>query len=589
MVRAVGCRTIQAIATAVVFASGVSTAVAQDARPQVPRSALPDIRVPQLPGPEAPEPPAIQVPEGLPSAAPAEAEAIRFTLNDVAVEGATAYPPDHFSRFYQNLLGTEVSVADMYRVADAIERGYRADGYFLTRVIVPAQSIDHGVFRIQVVEGFIDGTRIEGDFGPSRSLVEGYLSQVVDRRPLTLADLERALLLVNDIPGITAKGLLRPSKATPGAAELVVSVDRKPFDGLLNVDNYGTRYTGFWEVAGTAAANSFTPFGENIAITGLLSDPSEGFHDAKNQWVGQINSTWRFGSQGFFSQALFSYGRSRPGFNIEQFDFESDTLLFTLAGGYPFIRTRDLTVTGRLGFDLIDSDTDVFGGDKFIRDRIRMLHLSGSAEFLDTWRGVNTVGAGIRQGIDIFNATQKGEFYKSRDDASNQVTILEASASRLQPLYDGFTVFSQPSAVDLFASVAGQFAPDPVLAYEEFEVGSLQYGLGYDLGELSGDSGVGLLCELRFNQRISNIPYLNSYQLFTFGNLGQVWNEGGGPDDYLASVGGGLRLFVADAISVEFIGAQPLHPGTERDASSNDTPAQYGHSPQFLFRTYARF
>lgn len=208
---------------AVVSGFDLSAALAQEARPQVPRSTLPPVRLPQLFTPETPSAPAIQVPEGLPSAAPAEAESIRFTLNAVEIEGATAYPPEHFTPFYQDLLGKDVSVADMYRVADAIERAYRADGSILTRAIVPAQSIDNGVFRIQVVEGFIDGTRIESDFGPSKSLVQGYLSTIVDRRPLTLAELERALPLVNEIPGITEKGLLRPSNATPGAAELVVS------------------------------------------------------------------------------------------------------------------------------------------------------------------------------------------------------------------------------------------------------------------------------------------------------------------------------------------------------------------------------
>lgn len=586
MVRLRGLRVAMGVTTAVTFAFD---AFAQQAPSRLPLSTLPPVRLPQLPSPETAPAPGIQVPEGLPSAAPAEAEGIRFTLTAVQVEGATAYPPEHFAPLYQDLIGKEVSVADMYRVADAMERGYRADGYFLSRVIVPAQSIDNGVFRIQVVEGFIDGARIDGDIGPSKQLVDGYLATVVNQRPVTLAQLERALLLVNDIPGISAKGLLRASKETPGAAELVVSTDRKPFDGLLSIDNLGTRYTGFWELAGSAGANSFTPFGENIAITGLLSDPWEGFSDAKNQWVGQINTSWRFGSQGMFADALFSYGRSRPGFNIEDFDFDSHTLYFSVGSGYPFIRSRDLSVTGHFGFDFINSDTDVFGGDRFIQDRIRMLHVSGTGQFLDSWRGNNSISAGIRQGIPVFDATQKGDDYKSRADASNQATILEASASRQQPLYDGFTLLDLPSAIDLFTSVSGQFSPDQLLSYEEFEIGSVRYGLGYDLGELSGDSGVGVLGELQFTQRINTVPYLNSYQLFTFGNFGQVWNRGGGPDDYLASAGGGIRFLVADAVSIEFVGAQPLHPGTERDASRSDLPHQYGHSPQFLFRTYARF
>jgi hemolysin activation/secretion protein len=38
------------------------------------------------------------------------------------------------------LLGTAVSLADVQRVARAIEGRYRADGFFLSRALVPVQA-----------------------------------------------------------------------------------------------------------------------------------------------------------------------------------------------------------------------------------------------------------------------------------------------------------------------------------------------------------------------------------------------------------------------------------------------------------------
>jgi hemolysin activation/secretion protein len=137
----------------------LSEATAQQPPPAgVPTQALPDVRLQDLPPAERPPgAPELSVPQTSPTRLPPGADQIRFVLKELQIEGVTAYPPEAMLPFYQNMIGQEVSLTEIYAVADQIERKYREDGYFLARALVPAQTVREGAFRIQVIEGYING------------------------------------------------------------------------------------------------------------------------------------------------------------------------------------------------------------------------------------------------------------------------------------------------------------------------------------------------------------------------------------------------------------------------------------------------
>lgn len=231
---------------------------------------------PRLPE-EQPETPAgaaspLEVPQlRLPGQAPPGAEQVRFTLSDIEVVGATIYPPDTIRSFYADRVGQEMSLKEIFDVAAAIETRYRGDGYFLTRVVVPAQQIEGGHVRLQVIEGYISEVKVSGDVGPVRELIEGYVQKITESRPARLEDVERYLLLANDLPGITAQGVLQPATGADGASQLVVNVERDWFSGYARVDNRESHFTGPWRAIVTPGINSFTRFGDRVQATGVLA------------------------------------------------------------------------------------------------------------------------------------------------------------------------------------------------------------------------------------------------------------------------------------------------------------------------------
>src|SRR6185369_4852648 len=150
----------------------------------------------------------------------------------------------------------DITLADILNIADQIEAEYRAHGYLLVRAYVPPQRVANGLFTINVVEGYLANVTVQGGDDDVRSQIHGYLRPATSARPLTVEAIERGLLLTNDLPGITASGVLKPSPDTPGASDLVVDVAQPWVTGGLAVDNRGSRFSGIWTLSGDVEFNS---------------------------------------------------------------------------------------------------------------------------------------------------------------------------------------------------------------------------------------------------------------------------------------------------------------------------------------------
>ena len=543
----------------------------------VPPSAEPDVRLQNIedrPPVLEPAPPA--APIIVESGAPEGAESIRFQLNHLEIAGATVYPDASLQAMVEGLYGSSVSLAEIYDLAAQIQRRYREDGYFLTRVIVPPQHIAEGRMYVEVIEGHVDSVEIQGDIGPALGLVQSYLDHVVAEKPLRLVTLERNLLLAKDIPGIDLKGILQPSADAVGGSRLIVTATRNKVEGMAFVDNIGSTFTGEWEIAGRVSTNSYTGFGENLSITALLSDPAKGAgYDTKNQKVLMGQGSMRLGDEGTYLDALVSYGDSNPGGIIQEFDYDSTKLLVTAGLVHPLIRSRSRNLFIEGGFDYIDSDTAIFEDIPFVSDRLRVIRLAAAFDFRDRWRGSSYARVGLRQGLEYFGATTNDSDEKSRVDASGSFTSIRLTMSRLQSITERWA---------LYTLVAGQYALDPVLADEEFDIGGINFGRGYNPKELSGDDGVGLTTEIQYT-RPSNFRFVDRFQLFGFYDFGSVRQK---ESDFLpkltaslASAGGGICGWFSRDLSLELQVARPL---TRPSARADDTKEE-----QVLLRAIARF
>ena len=139
----------------------------------------------------------LRIPEGG-KAFGEELDKIKLVLKEVDIQGVTVFSKDELKVFYQDMLGQEIPLSKIYLIEEKITQKYRQAGYILSRALIPRQRVRDGVVQILVVEGYIDQVNIEGAEKMQPKITK-YLDKIVGQKPLKIQDLERYLLLVNDL------------------------------------------------------------------------------------------------------------------------------------------------------------------------------------------------------------------------------------------------------------------------------------------------------------------------------------------------------------------------------------------------------
>lgn len=509
-------------------------------------------------------------------AAPAGAENVKFTLKDVNVEGASVYSDSAIRSLYAGKIGQTVSLKEVYDIAGELTLKYRNDGYILTQVVVvPPSTTANGVPTLRVVEGNVANVTVQKadpNAPIDMALIEAYAAQLKNTPALNARDLERQLLLINDLPGVTARSVLSRS-ATPGATDVAIIVDYDPFDGLLSADNFGSRYLGPVQLGAAGTLNSW--LGMNEAITGQLVVAPQSWYELA---YGSLGYEMPVGDYGTKVKIFGSVTDTDPGYDLKQFDVKGRSYLFNVGATHPVIRTRAENLTARLNFDLrrVKSSNDI---EETRRDRLSVLRAGARYEFIDTLLGAaaNTVDMEISKGLGIFGASDEGDDNMTRAAADPQATKLEADIQRLQRITDG---------VNLLVGARGQIASNALLSSEEFSVGGVYgFGRGYDPSEVTGDHGIAGKVELQWNDPYKfDERYVESYQLYGFYDIGRVWNEDATTNsqerDSVASVGAGVRFDLPYEMDGGFAVAFPL---TREPATQND------RDPKFYVNFSKRF
>ena len=475
---------------------------------------------------------------------PANAADIQFVLNRLTVDGVTTYEAETLRRVYAGALGREVTLADVYRIVDALTARYRNDGYILSQVIVPAQSVEDGAIRLQAIEGYIASVRVEGGSAAVNARIRRYAEKVRAVRPLTADALERYVLLVNDIPGVQARAVLMPASIR-GAADLVLLVSERRAATGFSFDTRGSRAQGRQRMFGDVALHSL--FG-GVSLTELR------VVSTGNRELGYFAAAYDqlVGTEGTSIGVAASYVSSRPQeLLFIPLELKTTSQAFTLTVTQPLVRSRTRNLHARAALSAFNSKTTVFGV-KDSADCLRAVRLGLTFDASDGLGGINLADLELSQGIPALGASDNGGRYLSRPTGRTDFRKAALYAARLQSLTPNWSVALVVNA---------QYALTDLLSPELFAAGGEQFGRGYDFAELLNDHGVAVKVDLGYRHTwTGRMPaMLMPYGFFDYG---QAWQRTRVPGldrtQSAASAGGGFRLSLGRQVSgfVEF--AKPL-------------------------------
>lgn len=506
------------------------------------------------------------------SPVPRAVDEVKFKVKEIRIVGAVHLPARSWPSFADFVRTNTVyraqpspdrtySLADLQNLADLFEQGYRAEGFLLVRAYVPPQRVSDGVFTINVVEGHIANVTVQGGDSDVRDLIRGYLTPAENARPLTLPKMERGLLLTNDIPGVTATGVLRPSPDTPGASDLVVDVAQPWITGGVAVDDRGSRFSGIWTIAGDVEINSV--FGADQLSASVTLSPS-----SLEQIAGTVRYRRAIGDSGLIGSLIASITHGEPGSTLSAAGVLTDSYAVGPRLTYPLIRTRAESLLLDGGITVQDASVAV-GAPSAVtisHDQWRVLDLGGSYQRNGIFGGgVWTTTFDLAQGLPILGATSNGDPNASRVGAAFDFTKFTAYSRLALPLGGGFgAVFG----------IQGQYSFGRLITGEQIAFGGTQIGRGYDPGAITGDHGVGGTAELRYDFRFAD-SFLKALEPYVYVDAAQTWYRNDPTltlkDQNIASVGGGLRFWLPYNLTASIEGAQTLHAVPGSDAGKTST------------------
>lgn len=483
---------------------------------------------------------------GEPPVLPEEKAGAEFQLNDVKIVGGTAFSDAEFAPLYKDRVGQKVTLGDVRAIANKVTFYYRNAGYILSRAVVPAQRVEGGVVTIQVVEGYIDGVTFEGGETQDADLLASYAANITGMKPVTNEAIERYLLLIDDITGIKARGVLAPSATNTGASQLIVALDYDQIEGEVSVNNRGSRFLGPIQTGATVGFNSLLGLSERVQLRTVVSGNLDELRYYEANYLQPI------GGEGTTLRGLVSLAETNPGASLEPLDIDGESVGLTFSARHPFLRSRKENLFGNAGFRYRNSES-VLGlfSTELYDDHVRSLYAGVNYDILDGLRGINRIDGEVSQGLDILDGNDAGDLL-SRANGKNAFTKIEAQYSRLQPIEGNFSAYLGLSA---------QYAFDPLLASEEFGIGGEPFGSAYDPAEITGDHGIAGRLELRYSDALPD-TWLDVYQLYAFYDGGRVYNRdtiaGEKSNESLTSAGVGLRMNLINDIAATLEIAKPL-------------------------------
>jgi hemolysin activation/secretion protein len=539
-------------------------------QPQLPEDNAPA----RLAPPQAPAAPTRQT-----GGIPVEVRAFRFTgyeglATEAELQAAVA-----------GWVGRTLSGAELQDATAAATTLLRQKGFLLARAYLPRQDVSAGTVEIAIVQAKVDGA-VGIRRGEGSRISETHLQAVADAavapgEPLQEQGLERALLLINDLPGVMGRVLLEQGGA-PGTTRVSLDVSESNlFSGSVWADNFGSRYTGAIRGNGLLFVNDPTGRGDQFSF--LLS----GAEDMRQGRATYSTPLGTSGLKGSVSGSLLDYSIGKE---FAALDLKGDALTLNGWLTYPLVLRRDRGVTASLGYEFKALKDEAAGTDTRDR-RLGSGSLGLNGFFRDTlgggaytaWSVSLTAGT-----VDLSRVASDKAQDRAGPEAAGGFTRLNLSLSRLQNL---------PARFSFSAAYFGQLAAGNLNSSEKLGLGG-PYGVrAYPVGEASGDEGHQFNFELRHDLPLG--APAGTLQLVGFFDTGFVrLNKDRWTGDvntatrrnayWLSGAGAGLNYNLGSRLSVRLsyawqIGANPGRSVEGHNADGRDASGCFWATGQFRF------
>jgi hypothetical protein len=233
----------------------------------------------ELPIPSPLPLPELQKPEEKKETAKPKAGEIQFEVKQFVLEGVKILPEKDVQAVLKPYTNTPVTFDDLQKACDAIVELYRRAGYTV-QAILPPQKIADGVVKILVTEAKLGKVIVETPDGPVRFSTPRAAEYITyanqPGKPLNTKDLESALIILNEVPGVVVKSTLEQGDQDGETnVRLLMTPPKQNWTARGELNNYGSRTTGANQ--GVVGFNYLNPtgIGDSVGFNGIVAEGSQ--------------------------------------------------------------------------------------------------------------------------------------------------------------------------------------------------------------------------------------------------------------------------------------------------------------------------
>lgn len=405
-----------------------------------------------------------------------------FLVQQIEITGNTLLGAASLQALVADAQGQSLNLVQLGEIAARITQYCQISGYPLTRAIVPAQTIASGIVRIEVIEARYGEIKLENSSRVKDALLQATLFPLQSSQHISQRALDKALLLISDIPGVMVNATLEPG-AQVRTADLLVSTAPGPrITGSVVLDNDGNRYTGRTRIGATASLINPLQHGDVLTLSSLSTGAGLNYTRLSYETLLNAGGT-RLG--GAYSSLHYRLGEP-----LAALQASGSAQVASLWARHALLRSRDLNLYGQLQLDRLQLrdhiDASAIQTDRHLGSWT--MSLAGDARDTLLMGGVTTWALGWTVGrvgfdnqtaqlVDAGSANTQGGYSKRN-----------ATITRLQSL-------SPRNA--LYLAITGQWGSRNLDASQKMAAGGPYAVRAYDAGAVSGDTAYLATAELR--------------------------------------------------------------------------------------------
>jgi len=417
------------------------------------------------------------------------------------ITGAHIFPVAELEALIREYRGEKLTMAELNAVAGRITTYYRRHGYLLSRAYVPAQSVRDYTVEIGVIEGHLAEIDVTNTSPLSGHVITKHLEHLRSTSAVEGQTIERSLLLLSELPGVEVRSTLMPG-ATVGTSNLDVQVHGTArFNGSIDADSFGNRYTGQYRGGGTLNVNDPFHHGDLLTFRADTAGPDMNY--------GRLAWQTPLGGNGLKAGAAGSDLTYRLGKEFKSLEAHGSAQVYTLWAAYPLIRTLYRNLAVQLSYDdkHLDDRVNATASDSHKSVGVWTLGLSGDRTDGVGGGGVSVYSLNVMNGnlrLDPVTAEiDRGAGGHHTDGRYYKVAF---SYSRTQTVIDGLL---------LYTAFTGQVSSKNLDTSETQSLGGAYGVRAYPQNEATGDDVAMVSVELRWKQLF--FPELQTIGFFDAG------------------------------------------------------------------------